>query len=279
MTDDSLPMLPDDSLIGGVLAAARVARGLSVEDVAAATRIRTRLVTEIEHDRFDSCGGAIYARGHIRSIAQVVGADADELVARFDRDHGNPTARLEPGALPRLTAPTDRDVAHTGRTSPRWASAAIAVLAVGAVFLGVSWWLGGGNSRVDTVASPGPVATSDATSPTPATPTSTSADPTSGSTGTAPVPSATSSAVSGVQVQVRVLRDRSWMQVRSADGEVIFASTMEAGQIMRWHDEVGLTLRFGNAPVLQVNVNGQDLGTPCTRTVCTVRYPHLAAAG
>ncbi|HEY9476400.1 MAG TPA: helix-turn-helix transcriptional regulator, partial [Mycobacteriales bacterium] len=108
MTDDSTSKPPDDLLTGAVLAAARVARGLSVQDVAAATRIRARLVTEIEHDQFDGCGGATYARGHIRSIAQVVGADADELVARFDRDHGGPAQQLQPGALPRLAGPADR---------------------------------------------------------------------------------------------------------------------------------------------------------------------------
>jgi cytoskeleton protein RodZ len=51
--------------VGAVLAEARTARGLSVEDVAASTRIRATLVRAIENDDFSRSGGAVYARGHI----------------------------------------------------------------------------------------------------------------------------------------------------------------------------------------------------------------------
>ena len=73
--------------VGEDLARAREACGMSVEDVSSATRIRAGLIRSIEADDFDACGGAVYARGHLRSIARAIGADPDPLVAEFDRTH------------------------------------------------------------------------------------------------------------------------------------------------------------------------------------------------
>src|SRR3954447_15313792 len=81
--------------IGEILATARVEAGLSVEDVSRETRIRGGLIQAIESDNFGPCGGDVYARGHIRNIAQVVGVEAAPLVAEFDRMHGGGPVPVE----------------------------------------------------------------------------------------------------------------------------------------------------------------------------------------
>lgn len=73
--------------IGGTLAETRRRAGLTVADVSARTRIREGLIQGIEHDEFDACGGDFYARGHIRAIAAVVGADAEMLIGEYDATH------------------------------------------------------------------------------------------------------------------------------------------------------------------------------------------------
>jgi cytoskeleton protein RodZ len=80
--------------IGGTLAEARHAAGLSIADVSARTRIRTPLIRAIENDDFGPCGGDFYARGHIRAIARVVGVDSLPLIADYDTAHpeGKPAA-------------------------------------------------------------------------------------------------------------------------------------------------------------------------------------------
>ena len=70
--------------IGTTLAAARETAGLSLEDVAAATRIRRTLIMNIEDDDYSACGGDFYARGHLRNIAVAVGLDPAPLLAEFD---------------------------------------------------------------------------------------------------------------------------------------------------------------------------------------------------
>lgn len=70
--------------IGEALAEARRRAGLTVTQVSQRTRIRETIIRGIESDDYSACGGDFYARGHIRSIARVVGADPRPLIAEFD---------------------------------------------------------------------------------------------------------------------------------------------------------------------------------------------------
>jgi cytoskeletal protein RodZ len=76
--------------IGAALAAARQDRGWSLADVSGRTRVRVALIEQMEAGDFSGCGGAIYARGHLRSIAAALGVDAEPLVAAFNREFGGP---------------------------------------------------------------------------------------------------------------------------------------------------------------------------------------------
>jgi hypothetical protein len=77
--------------IGEELAQARGHAGLTVAQVSQRTRIRQTIIRGIESDDYSVCGGDFYARGHIRSIAKVVGADPDPLIHEYDTAHRAPT--------------------------------------------------------------------------------------------------------------------------------------------------------------------------------------------
>ena len=66
--------------IGDTLAEARRQAGLTITQVSDQTRIRESIIRSIEQGDFSTCGGDFYARGHIRSIAQVVGVDPVPLM-------------------------------------------------------------------------------------------------------------------------------------------------------------------------------------------------------
>jgi cytoskeletal protein RodZ len=70
--------------IGETLARARCDAGLTVAQVSERTRIRETIILCIERDDYAPCGGDFYARGHIRSIARVVGTDPVPLIAEYD---------------------------------------------------------------------------------------------------------------------------------------------------------------------------------------------------
>jgi hypothetical protein len=87
-----------------------------VTDVSHRTRIRETLITAIEGDDYTECGGDFYARGHIRSIAKVVGADPEPLIREYD------SARLEPDAAENgITEPITPVGNPQRRRPPFWA--------------------------------------------------------------------------------------------------------------------------------------------------------------
>ncbi len=73
--------------IGETLAHARHRAGLSVAQVSDQTRIRPLIIRGIEADDYSMCGGDFYARGNIRDIAEVVGAESRPLIDEYDRSY------------------------------------------------------------------------------------------------------------------------------------------------------------------------------------------------
>jgi cytoskeletal protein RodZ len=69
---------------GQMLHAAREARGMSLEDLANATKLRASILAAMEQDDFSHCGGLVYARGQLRAMAPILGIDGDDLVDAFD---------------------------------------------------------------------------------------------------------------------------------------------------------------------------------------------------
>lgn len=64
----------------------RVASNLSIEDVAAILRIRAEFIRAMEEDRFDDLPGPAYISGFLRTYANHLGLDGDQLVAWFKDD-------------------------------------------------------------------------------------------------------------------------------------------------------------------------------------------------
>jgi hypothetical protein len=255
--------MADDDVrpLGAALAAAREQRGLSVEDVAAATRIRATIIRAIEADEFAVCGGAVYARGHLRSIAQVVGADSKPLVAEFDRRFHQPVPALTTSSLASFDPP--RDAGRSGRQSPSWASVAVGVLAVAVLLLGASWLLGRGDGAPDQVGAipaPSSGAASSAESPTPRP------------SRPAPPPD------QGVTLRLRATGGSSWVSVTASDGSQIYQGILAEGDAREFKDARQLSVRFGNSPAVRVVQNGRDVGPPrCDTQVCTVAFGPAAA--
>ncbi|HST63593.1 MAG TPA: helix-turn-helix domain-containing protein [Mycobacteriales bacterium] len=256
MADDARPL-------GAALAAARRERGLSVEDVSAATRIRPAIVRAIENDDFDACGGAVYARGHLRSIAQVVGADPRPLVEEFDRRFNQPVPALRTAPLGSFEPP--RDAGRSGRQSPTWASVAAGVLVVVVIFLGASWLVGRGDGDPSAPVAQS-VPTSAAAAPTKPTPTP--------ATTSKPAPPA----VKGVVLRLQASGGSSWVSVTGSDGNQLYQGVLTDGTAKEFRDAKQLSVRFGNSPAVRITQNGRDMGAPrCDRQVCTVAFGVPAA--
>jgi len=234
--------------VGEDLARAREAHGMSVEDVSSATRIRAGLIRAIEADDFDPCGGAVYARGHLRSIARAIGVDPEPLVADYDRTH----VVEDPMHVPVPNQPSEPDLAaRADRRPPNWTAAmaaalvAICVLAAyGLVHRSPSHPTAETNNNT----TPAPITT---TSPKP-----TSAPASVPPSSVAQVPSNVATAL------IRANGGRTWLQVETLTGRLLYQGLLNPGQTKVFRDAKGLRLVIGNAPAVQLVADNHDFGTP-----------------
>lgn len=77
------PTLQSEADIGQALRAIREFRGLTLEEVAAATRVRRAYLADIEAMRLDRLPSRPFTTGYIRAYAEALGLDGEVAVERF----------------------------------------------------------------------------------------------------------------------------------------------------------------------------------------------------
>jgi cytoskeletal protein RodZ len=230
--------------VGETLSRARRERGLSVDDVAADTRIRATLVGAIENDRFELCGGTVYARGHIRSIARVVGVDPEQAVGEYDREH-----HIEPVEPAVVASPTtdQQAVSWSERRGPNWtvAMAAALVIICGFALYGL---IHNHANKTPSRSAIQQQTTGHHNQPTPPT---------------SPPPSAVAQLPQqGATMLVRTLSAQSWLSITTKSGKTLFSGLLSPGDHKLFSAKHGLAYVIGNAPAVDLVVNGNDIGTP-----------------
>jgi cytoskeletal protein RodZ len=221
--------------IGETLAEQRREAGLTVKYVSAQTRIRETVIRGIENNDFSMCGGDFYARGHIRSISQVIGMDPEPLVREYDQAHGGPET------LSAVTAfEPEIPLRIRERRAPNWSAAMMIALAFVAIYGLVRVFSGDG-----TPTRAGRPTTSPAAQPTSAT-----------QDRSVPV-------LPRKQVELKVkARRSSWLDVRDANGKEIFSGLVRPGDVKQWTATRRLRILIGNGGGVKLTVNGKDLGSP-----------------
>ena len=117
-----------DPVIGPELAAARTRIGLSVDQLAERTRIRPHVIEAIEVDDFGPCGGDFYARGHLRTLARVLGIDASPLLEQYDATYAD--APIDPRRVFEAELATGAGAIRRMKGGPNWSILVAAVMAI-----------------------------------------------------------------------------------------------------------------------------------------------------
>lgn len=236
--------------IGETLAKAREDAGLSVTQVSQRTRVRETIIRGIEQDDFKACGGNFYARGHIRSIARVVGIDPEPIIRAYDDTHGG-----APQAISAISAfEPEAPVPFRERRSPNW-SAAMAVALALVVFYGIFQVFGGGErTRTATPAARPAPAPADSAPPAAAEPPSSDGDR-SGPQAAAPR--------KGVEVRLKA-KQSSWVSVHDATNRELFSGLIRSGAAKKWTSRKRIRIVIGNGGGVRLTVNGHDIGHPGT---------------
>ncbi|MBS1199861.1 MAG: hypothetical protein H6R27_539 [Proteobacteria bacterium] len=120
---------------GAALAAAREARGLSHAQAAEQMRLTAEAVVAMEEGRFEALGPSVFARGHLRKYANLLGVPADTVLAAYD---GSASRSAESTLIPPASAHTPVR-SHRVPELPWQALLVAAVVLVAAAATG--WWL------------------------------------------------------------------------------------------------------------------------------------------
>ena len=234
-------------LIGSELKSAREAAGLSLDEVATKTKLRSSLIAAIENDDFSLCGGDVYARGHIRVLATLYRIDSTYLLEIFDKSFG-----VTETALNDLAERNSQNLDRRSSVTWKSLSAAAAVVLFGAVFLSNQMSGNDGNAGNDG---------NDGNAGNGA---SNSSSVAAGNNSPSPSDSQSLPAVAsvdeGVKVRLTVVKSYSWISVTAADGSSLFTGQIEKGEVREFTDPQVLRLVIGNAGAVSVNVNGVEKG-------------------
>lgn len=227
----------------------REMRGVSLDEISAATRISTRFLEAIEKDQWDQLPGGVFNRGFIRSIARFLGLDEDSLVAEYALGNSNghthtTVAAASPSHMPR-----------------NWRPAATAIVVVAVILAGgifgwhryrveASAWIHtrylaarGGNHLA----------------PDPTPPATQIPD---ASASTAPAPAVPSPA----EVLTLKLQASKPTDVKvSADGKIVFDGAVQPGDTRQFEAQDRFEITASESSALTLELNGQPLppiGTP-----------------
>lgn len=250
-SEDRIPHADDDRpSIGRVLQQARVDAGLTVDEVSQSTRVRIPIVQAIEQDDFSRCGGDVYARGHIRTLARAVGLDPEPLLDQYGDEHDGSPAPTP--ATPLFE--TERIRSEPRR--PNWTAAMVAAIVAVVAFVGYTAFSGGDSDGGQQQAAEGSTpATSKPTTkkPSPSTkkPTDPKPDPTDSAIAAAPADKVT--------VKVSAADGRSWISAKDHNGRTMFDGLLQDGQTKTFQDNKKIDLVLGDAGNIQLYVNGKQI--------------------
>ncbi|AJE42845.1 MULTISPECIES: helix-turn-helix domain-containing protein [Streptomyces] len=234
--------------IGRALQQARRAAGLTVDDVSDATRVRAGIIHAIERDDFAPCGGDVYARGHIRTLAHAVHLDPAPLLQQYTDEYGGRSA-------PTPTAPIfEAERIRPERRGPNWTAAMVAAIVAVVGFVGFTVIKGTGDDK-GTKAHVAEGATPTASRTASPTPSSEPADP-------KPEPSDSAIAAAPqdkVTVQVSATDGRSWISAKDHNGRTMFDGLLERGDSQTFQDKEKIDLVLGDAGAVQLFVNGKKI--------------------
>ncbi len=272
----------DAARLGEELRDARLALGLSVEDVAAELRIRRVYLIALEEGRVKDLPSPAYAVGFVRNYAGALGLDPSEMVRRL-RDAVATGARKH-------------DLVFPEPVPERGFPAGVLVLAGAVVAIGayVAWynWAGSGNRTVDAVppvparlepaartgealrpAAPAPVAPATGTAPVAPAPNVVAAAPTPTTVIVpalpvptpvpvqVPTPAAPPVAAAPPADQSRITlraKAETWTQVRDTRAnQTLISRNLRPGESFVVPNRDGLLLSVGNAALIEVLVDGQ----------------------
>lgn len=117
---DPVPPITDAATLGDGLRKAREMAGRSLDELSTTTRVHTRYLTALEQNDWSVLPSRVFAIGYVRAYAAALGLDEQLAVERFKRETPDPSVPLQ--------APVGVAFEEVRRYSPRIIAGALAVV-------------------------------------------------------------------------------------------------------------------------------------------------------
>ncbi|MGH9497210.1 MAG: RodZ domain-containing protein [Candidatus Sulfotelmatobacter sp.] len=231
----------------------REMRGVSLNEISAATRISTRFLEAIENNRWNELPGGAFNRGFIRSIARYLGLDEDSIVAEYSLDTSG-SANISDAT----------QFAKTGRNwRPVVVAAAMLLALLGAGLLVHHFF---GSQIMAMLHGRHPAATSAANSGSASPDTQTSAaNQTKAQPGPASADSqASDPAAPAGTLALNIRTEKPGYLKVIADGQTVFHERVRAGYSQDFEAHNTLEIVSSRASGVRLNLNGQNVPFPPT---------------
>jgi len=259
--------------LGNELRQARERKGLTLDQVQNDTKIRNRYLEAIEAGDLDVLPGMVYARGFIKSYAEYLTLDGQELLER----HGLAAERPAEGADESLRrTKSNKQVTASGNANggSRMFPQVVAVAVVLGLLGGVLFYVNRSGDDQETTNKKEPVAqTQEANKAQVAQPTPqpVQIEPTPAPVVEPPKPKAvvaeaakagdkTSYSVTGADalaMEVSVISD-CWVQV-TADGQTVEMGVVKAGETRTWKADKNISILTGKSKDMKIKLNEQPV--------------------
>ena len=260
-----------DAKIGQILEKTRKERGLTLEEVEHATKIRKRYLVGLEREDYGALPDAVYAQGFLKTYANYLGLDGEELSREFkDRRRPRRERGISYGTPKR--SDFDRPLINPGELGatrkPRTISGTailtllVTLLALVAV-VGALYYVGRGVQISDEY--PAPSQSSEEQAADDSKPGGGRASEERGNQEAATGKSKGAGAgdaepkPDSLTVEVSVEGSPSWLSIL-ADGTLAYEQIAQPGFSQTFEAQREISIRTGNAGAVGVEVNGQNLG-------------------
>lgn len=236
-----------DMPVGEILRRARAYYGLSLEQVAAALRIRAVQLEALEENRPDLLPGRVYAIGFVRSYSEYLGLDGDKMVYLFK------TQSVGQKSKPELSFPIPASESKLPDKKILAGSLAGLVMVIT-----IMMTLHGGE---DSEGIP-PVPAKTAIIEKPASVAEVKMGPflPSPEDLAAITPAAGNAKAETAVVPQNVVidfTDSAWVEIRTPDGEILISRVLKKGDRYIVPQDKELVMDTGNAGALEISVNGR----------------------
>jgi transcriptional regulator with XRE-family HTH domain len=263
------------SELGQLLKKARKERGITLDDLQETTKIRKRYLEAIEEGNYKVLPGNFYVRAFIRSYAEAVDLDPNEVLKLYRADVPEPPVETKAEPLRRRRRKTPRNTQKMNR----WLSALL-FISFPLLIIAVIYYFrfnGYFGLRMGDTPADDPLPLTDRIAAEeqvdmPVSPAETLQPEPEPEPEPEPVISLLKSegivdyyllsGTAGLVVTIEVTGDRCWMAIRKDDenGEFVEANlTMKNGEKREWTFEGGAFFHFGRANAIKVTVNGLEI--------------------